>query len=117
MKSVDSYPVQIFVGLKERYTGPIHHVDEALDIVQDFVEIGWCVTVTETTFVYKGAREPGIIVGAINYPRFPSDPDGIRLRAWTLAERLMKAFNQNRVSIQFQGDTVMLEADTQSGGA
>jgi hypothetical protein len=39
------------------------------------------VTFTETSFVYEDGDEPGIMIGFINYPRFPSSKRDIRKRA------------------------------------
>lgn len=49
---------------------------------------GFCVTVTATTYVYTGGAEAGVIVGCINYPRFPSTPSELCGKAKALAEAL-----------------------------
>jgi hypothetical protein len=73
--------------------------------------VGLCVTVTDTLFVYVHGSEPGLIVGLINYPRFPDTPEGIEGKALALAESLMRVCRQIRVSVVFPDKTVMLEND------
>jgi hypothetical protein len=57
------------------------------------------LTVTPTNFVYKNGQEPGVIVGLIDYPRFPSNSDEIRKRAIEIGELLLHRFSQMRLSI------------------
>jgi hypothetical protein len=71
-------------------------------------EIGLCVTVTPTRFVYTDGGEDGCAVGLINYPRFPSTREQIKERALVLAERLRVEFVQKRVSVVFTDETVTL---------
>ena len=51
-------------------------------------EIGLCVTVTPTEFIYTGGAESGVKVSLINYPRFPSTPAELFGAAENLAELL-----------------------------
>jgi hypothetical protein len=86
-----------------------HTVDDARTIAQAYCdEVGLCVTVTPTEYVYTRGAEPGCIVGLINYPRFPSTPEQIRAHALTLAGRLMAGLEQMKVSVVFQDETIML---------
>jgi hypothetical protein len=50
---------------------------------------GMCATVTPTTFVYTGGEEAGFMVGLVNYPKFPRQPDQIRALASRLAHVLI----------------------------
>jgi hypothetical protein len=107
--SIDTYWATIYVGLKEGYDGVVHSAEEAKDICQAYVNNGGAaVTVTETEFIYKHGREPGVIVGLINYPRFPKKSEEIRAVAVKIAQRLKDAFKQHRVSVLFPDHTVML---------
>lgn len=59
--------------------------DEATKICQEFCDkVGLCVTISETSFVYTGGKEFGIIVRLVNYPRFPSSDE----KLWNTAEKL-----------------------------
>ncbi|TPK14135.1 hypothetical protein [Mesorhizobium sp. B2-5-11] len=61
--------------------------------------IGLCVTVEPVSYIYTGGEEAGVRVGLINYPRFPSDPEKLRLRAGELAHQLMHDLFQHSYSI------------------
>lgn len=52
------------------------------------MEVGLCVTVTPTTFVYTGGAEVGVCVRLVNYPRSPRDPQDIEAQAMDLARML-----------------------------
>lgn len=52
------------------------------------MEIGLCVTVTPTEFIYTGGAEAGVCVGLVNYPRFPSTADELWQKARHIAEAL-----------------------------
>jgi hypothetical protein len=54
-----------------------------------------CVTVTPTTFIYRGGEEAGFVVGFRNYPRFPSDAYTLRAMATELADRLREELGQD----------------------
>lgn len=78
-------------------TMPSHHVriwmagdlDKARDVCRRYcMEVGLCVTVTPTEFIYTGGAETGFVVGLLNYPRFPAEPEVLRDKAQALAERL-----------------------------
>ncbi len=110
MKIHPTFQASIFCGL-QGYTSSYHSVEEAEEICQEFVDdVGLCVTVTPTKFVYTNGREPGVIVGLINYPRFPSEPEDIKAKAVRLAMNLLKAFGQKRVSVVCTDETIMLES-------
>ena len=107
--TVPTYQATIYCGLRESYGGVIHSTEYAGQICKEYVDsIGLCVTVTKTEFIYNGGREPGVIIGLINYPRFPMKPEVIRLRAITLATLLKDAFNQKRVTVVCTDRTFML---------
>lgn len=63
------------------------------------MEIGLCVTVQSTNYIYTAGEESGAVIGLINYARFPSSPDEIKQKAETLARRLMIACCQRSFSI------------------
>lgn len=95
-----SYPVSIFVAGDH---------DEAKAICRKFCdEEGLCVTVTPTAYVYTGGEEGGVIVGLINYPRFPSEPTHILSTARLLAIELMHKLEQQSASVQTPDETLWL---------
>lgn len=52
-------------------------------------EAGLCVTVAPVDFIYTGGEEVGFVVGLVNYPRFPAEPQQVRDRAVRLAQDLV----------------------------
>jgi hypothetical protein len=74
-------------------------------------EVGLGVTVTPTSFVYTGGDERGVIVGLINYPRFPSTEKEINDHAVSIAHLLMTAFKQERCTIEMPDVSYLLEND------
>ena len=53
------------------------------------MNVGFCVTVTQTDFVYTGGVESGAIVGVVSYPRFPDSSANLRKKAIDLANLLI----------------------------
>lgn len=110
MKSVETITAKIYLGLKEGYTGPVHTIGEVRDFLQREADKGGlCVTVTPTTFIYKNGREDGAIIGLINYPRLPTPKKELKKIAERIAAICKEEYKQNRVSIEYQDRTVMLE--------
>jgi hypothetical protein len=111
-KSVQTFTATIYVGMKVRDTGNEFTLHDAHSIAQLYCdEHKLCVTVTPTHFVYTSDNEPGVAVGLINYPRFPSTPEVIGDHAIKLAEIYLKAFKQYKVCVVFPGQTVMLSQE------
>ncbi|HEX8413388.1 MAG TPA: hypothetical protein VF637_05815 [Sphingomicrobium sp.] len=97
---VASYPVSIFIA------GSVWDAESAC---RDFCdEVGFCVTVTETNYCFTGGEEAGVIVGLINYPRFPAEPWEIRNRATDLAALLCDRLKQQSYTIQTPEKTVWI---------
>ena len=113
MNTVKTFTATIYVGLREGRTADlspkIHTIDEVFSVCHAYCNnVGLCVTVTPTYFIYTNGGEPGAIVGLINYPRFPSTPEEIVTHATQLATRLQSQLGQQRVSIVYPESTVML---------
>lgn len=73
-------------------------------------EEGLCVTVTPTTFIYTAGAEEGVVVGLVNYPRFPTTPEALGDRAAKVAARLMTDLCQWSALIVTPTETVWLNA-------
>lgn len=109
MMTVPTFTATIYAGLRPGYSGWRFSHARAARIVQRYCdEVGLCATVTRTRFVYTRGSEPGVVVGLINYPRFPSTPEQIQAHALELGERLRRGLRQQRVSVVFPDVTVML---------
>lgn len=48
-----------------------------------------CVTIEDVKFIYKGGEETGVVIGLVNYPRFPSTPEEIERTAIDLGGQIM----------------------------
>jgi hypothetical protein len=106
---VETYWANIYVGRQTGYDGNIHSLDYVKAITQKYVnEVKLGLTFTSTIFIYVDGEEPGVIIGLINYPRFPSTKEKIQKQAIDLAEMLKKELQQHRVSIVFPDKTIML---------
>jgi hypothetical protein len=97
VKTAHSFPVSIFMA------GDINHAQRVCSEHCD--EVGLCVTLTPTTYVYTGGQEAGFVVGLINYPRFPQGPEELHSRALELGMRLRLALGQDSFSIQTNPQT------------
>ena len=58
-------------------------------------EVGLCVTINPTLFIYTGGEEFGAEIGLLNYPRFPDSAEGITNKALTLAVQCRDAAYQH----------------------
>jgi len=87
MKIETTFVVRLYLS------GPI---DVAKQIIRkECLSRGLCVTVEPTTFIYTGGEESGYVVGLLNYPRFPSSPEAIYLRAKELMIQLIEGTYQH----------------------
>lgn len=95
-----SYSVQIFIA---------GDAAKAAELCRAYCDdIGFCVSVSPTWYVYTGGQEAGVIVGLINYGRFPSEPRAIFARAKELTLRLIEGLGQESASIQAPDKTVWI---------
>lgn len=102
MKRVDvpSYPISIFIA---------GNIRGAEAICSDYCdERGLCVTVSETNYIYTHGQQYGVVVGLINYGRFPAPPEQIWSHAEVLAERLRIGLKQESYTIQAPDKTVWI---------
>ena len=95
---VTSYPVSIWIA--GDHAAAIEHMERH---VQDHP---FCVTITPTTYVHTSATDPGIVVGLINYPRFPAEPEAIWAKAEQIAAFLCEKLGQQSYTIQAPDKTV-----------
>lgn len=69
------------------------------------------VRITRTTYVFDSYVEDGYEIALINYPRQDKSEKVLTEFAINLAKYLLERFGQNRMSIVFPTETVMLEVD------
>lgn len=105
----EAYNCQIWLGLKNIKTGITKSLQDVYDFIEDHCyNVGECLTITPTRFIYTKGFEDGVIIGFINYPRFPKDKSVIESNAINLATKLMFKMEQCRVSITTPDRTYML---------
>lgn len=98
IKEVKSCPISIFIA------GDYEHAKRICKQYCD--DTGFCVTVTSTEYVHTSGQESGVIIGLINYPRFPSDLETMLTRAINLAIMLREQLGQESFSIQTPESTI-----------
>lgn len=102
MRSRVTHTITIYVGEPEP--------GAAEKICQAYCdEIGLCVTVTPTVYVYTNGREHGVAIGLIAYPRFPVSKDSLNQTAIILARKLLIGLKQRGVSVVFPDETIWLQ--------
>lgn len=111
-KTCDSYPISIFIATPPE---PKWHLTAEAICGTFCDEIGFCVTVTRTRYVYTGGSDQGVIVGIINYPRFPLSAAELRERAEQLAERLREGLLQDSYTIQAPDGTLWISHRANDG--
>jgi hypothetical protein len=77
-------------------------IEVAKQVIREHVlENPLCVTIKPTTFIYTGGEEQGYVVGLLNYPRFPTPPNELNVRADMLAELLLvKTFQRSALVVK-----------------
>lgn len=106
---VPTYEAKIYLGLKAGYYGETSPTSEVEQICQRYVDkVGLAVTVQKLNFIYTDGNEKGIVVGLINYPRFPSSNVEVNEHAFELANQLVKALDQYRCSVVTTDNTFLI---------
>jgi len=116
IKSVAFNEARIYIGSRRKYNGDAFSYADVRAYVGEFQiarEVGFAnpVRITPTAYVWQDYHEPGWEIAVINYPRHPKADFVIRQFAYDLAVGLLNMFEQNRISIVFPDEIVMLEAD------
>lgn len=110
MKEVVTCQITVYVGLREGYTNIVHELSEVEDICQQYcTKIGLCVTVTPTSYIYSHGKEPGAIIGFIDYPRPSAHKKDILHHALLLADQLKDDLNQLKVSVIWGPKTFIIQ--------
>lgn len=87
LASAPTYTIRLYLS------GPIEIAKQA--IREECLREGLCVTIEPTTFIYTGGEEAGFVVGLVNYPRFPSEPEALLTRARAVMGKLLEATHQH----------------------
>lgn len=116
MKKNDYFEARIYIGNRIKYDGPKFSFAQLRESIGHFQEstgrdLSNPVRITPTTFVWEEYDEEGWEIAIINYPRASKPHDVLRDFTYNLAIHLLEKFEQNRMSIVFPDEIVMLEAD------
>lgn len=104
-----TYYANIFLGLKCGYSDKVNDIEDVRKLCREYVEKGLCVTIQEIEYIYTGGEEPGIMIGFINYPRFPKENEEVRIDAVNFAHYLMESLHQFRCTVVTPDQTYLLE--------
>lgn len=105
-----SYNVQIWVGLRIGYSNEFHTLDDVRAICDAYIsEINDCITITPTEYRYVNGWENGVVIGLIQYPRFPRKVRDIKKMAMLLANKLLVGLDQNRVTVTTPHKSYLIE--------
>lgn len=95
--SVDTFWVKLYIA------GDRRQIEQT---IREFCFVeSLCVTVEDTKFIYKGGEEVGVVIGLLNYPRFPCSNDDLRRKAELLGMALMNATYQESYLIMSSDTT------------
>lgn len=96
VKASESIKINIYIA---------GNYDKACDAIRKyFFKTGGCVTITKTNYVYSAGEEDGVIIGLINYPRFPKIKETLLNEANKLANYLREELCQDSYTID-DGET------------
>jgi len=96
-------------------SGPI---ETAKQVIREYcMQVGLCVTIEPTTFIYTGGEEQGFVIGLLQYPRFPKDTKEIDEAAKQLALKILDATFQWSALVVTPQDTLWINTrpQTQAG--
>ena len=108
--SAQSWPVNIYMA---------GNIDTAAHTCRKFCDdLGLCVRLYESFYIYKDGSEAGFTVGLMNYPRFPTSTGTMNSLAIRLGKELLVACGQESFSIETPEETVWFsnrEEDNEEG--
>ena len=116
VKKNRNFEARIYIGSRARYVGPLFTFAElrtAISLYQHENGLDACnpVRITPTTYVWDEYMEDGWEIAVIDYPRQSKSHIVLRDFTFNLGVHLLERFRQNRISIVFSDEIVMLESD------
>ncbi len=125
-RSLPTFEAKIYVGFRHGYLPYSQVVAETKDpitlvreVCEEMVKTGWCLSIQPIEYIYTKTKatasspavggEPGVVVGVINYPKYPSSVHELRHRIIELASKLMERLKQTGVSVVFTDETLFIE--------
>jgi small-conductance mechanosensitive channel len=116
VKKNRNFEARIYIGSRARYVGPLFTFSELRAAISQYqhekgLEVCNPVRITPTTYVWDDYMEDGWEIAVIDYPRRSKSHIVLYDFAYNLGVYLLERFNQNRISIVFPSEIVMLESD------
>lgn len=116
VKKNRNYEARIYIGSRARYIGPLFTFSELRTAISKYqhekgLDVCNPVRITPTTYVWDDYMEDGWEIAVIDYPRQPKSHIVLHDFAYDLGVHLLERFHQNRISIVFPDEIVMLESD------
>jgi hypothetical protein len=115
LKKNEYFEARIYIGSRVKYNGPqftFLELKESIGLFQaNNGQDSNPVRITPTTFVWEKYEEDGWEIAIIDYPRVSKPHEKLREFSYNMAVHLLERFEQNRISIVFPDEIVMLEAD------
>ena len=99
-KTVESYSLKIHIA------GDINQIKQSCR--QFCNDIGLCVTVTETDYIYTGGSQTGATIGLINYPKFPKTETELNEAAVNLGLKILHDACQESFTIESPKETTYI---------
>ena len=115
-KFTEYHEAKLYIGNKKGYHGEEFSKANLVSAIKEYQSNKSkddlvSVRISETCFVVGTYYEDGWEVSAINYPRFPKPKMLINTFMLGLAKFLIEKFNQNRISVTFPDQIVMVESE------
>ena len=111
-----AFSAKVTLGLELGYTKVVIEKADIMDCIQQYQDqlimdkgIVLSVALSECTIILSGQKEPHITLNFINYPKFPLAEAVLKTEIENMTKALMRAFQQNRVVIEYLDETLMLE--------
>ena len=112
----DFHEVRFYIGSREKYAGPEFTRKEVTTFIGQFQsersEDMMPVRVTPTSYVCEDYQEDGWELAVIGYPRTNKPKNIINRFVLDLAEAMLYHFKQNRISVIFPDEIVMLQNES-----
>ena len=115
-KAMAPFRASVYMGLQRGYGEELLDKQEIISRIQQYqdtrireADIYLSAAISDTTIVLRGQHEPHLVLGFINYPKFPMEENALKSEIEQLATTMMMEFAQNRMVIAYPDETVMLE--------
>ena len=111
LKRVPIVEARITLGLRQGFDGSTTSLSQVRDALHTRLQNeAFTLAVTPVEIIYRAGTEAGAQVALIDDPRFPVGEEAFKSRAISLAQWLLREFQQHRLCVIFGDECVMIEA-------